>query len=59
LSDKIIIAYKSLLEGKEFNEEEEGVFGWFMTMVLPIIHLASQANLALQSFAFQSGVPQL
>jgi len=43
-TDKTIIACKSLLEGKELSEDEEGFFCWFVTTVLPIIHLASCAK---------------
>jgi len=56
LTDKIINAYRLLLEGKELNEDEEGVFGWFITTVLPIIHLASWAKFNWHPFSFISGV---
>jgi len=59
MTDNVLIAYKQLYNEKDINDEQENLLNWFITTVLPIVHVASQTKLNWRPFAFQHGIPPL
>jgi len=55
----VLKAYKLLYDKKDFCNEQENLLNWFITMVFPIVHVASQTKHNWHPFAFQNGVPLL
>jgi len=53
------MAYKLLYDGQDFNDEQENVLNWFITMVIPVVHVASRTKHNWRPFAFQNGIPPL
>jgi len=58
-SEDTIQQYKRGFDGETLKEEEQNIFNWFITTVLPIMHVASHAKHNWQPFAFKSGVPPI
>ncbi len=57
MADEILEAYKKVFYDKPLSETDENLMNWFITTVIPIIHVASRAKNNWRPFAFVSGAP--
>jgi len=48
-----------LHDEKDLNDEQENLLNWYITTVLPIVHVASRTKHNWRPFAFHNGVPPL
>jgi len=58
-ADDVIIVYKLLYDDNDITNEQENILNWFITTVIPVVHVASHTKFNWHPFAFCSGVPPL
>jgi len=41
-ADELLVAYKNVFDEKPLSETEENLMNWFITMVIPIVHVKTK-----------------
>jgi len=56
-ADEVLQAYKNVFDDKPLFNTNENLINWYVTMVIPIVHVASRVSNNWRPFAFVSGAP--